>query len=125
MYDLPQARLMAPQDDEDDPTIDQVRHVDPREEWGPPLEDLQLVEVGSISSSELLGEEEESSEDSTRPPTSVAEPGESVAADNLPEGAPEFVGLEPAGSKGAHEGNAGGVAYRATELCWCCMRIMS
>ena len=72
VYGLPQARLTAPQEDEDEACR-------PKRGLGPT--DLQLLEVGSISSSELLEEDEESSEDSTRPPTSVDELDSSNAPD--------------------------------------------
>ena len=114
VYDLSQARVPMPQDEEDDPTLDQVRHVDFREDWGPPLQDLQLQEAASSSSSEWYGSDE-SRVDTTRPPTSDMEPHSPVSLRGPLEGDAEFAGSEPARNETDHEGRAGHVAYRALD----------
>ena len=114
VYDLSQARVPMPQDEEDDPTLDQVRHVDCREDWGPPLQDLHLQEAASSSSSEWYGSDE-SRVDTTRPPTSDMEPHSPVSLRGPLEGDAEFAGSEPARNEADHEGSAGQVAYRALD----------
>ena len=55
-FNVVRALAEAAQEEEegDDLAIDAMRHVDPREEWGPMPEDLQVgMEVASVSSSDL------------------------------------------------------------------------
>ena len=67
------AEAIQEEDEGDDPTIDAVRHVDPREEWGPMPEDLQQgMEVASISSSDLSIPSESTSAASTGASSAVA-----------------------------------------------------
>ena len=100
VYDISQARLQGPElEGEDDPTIDQIRHVDPNEEVGSPLQDVQLWEVASTHSSEA-SVEGESTEDSTRLSAASINSGE-VSGDGLP----TELGLDSADEELAGVGN--------------------
>ena len=118
VYDISQARWQPPmQENDDDPTIDQVQHVDvdPRKDYGPQLQDLQLWEVASVSSSDLLGEGSESSEESTRLSTEVDGAMDVPGIMEPPEGEPEVADVELAGTEGAYGSSSGGVGYRALD----------
>ena len=107
VYDIAQAQLRAApeEEEEDDPAIDQVRHVDPQEEWGPWPQEVDLgLELGSDASSDLS-----SSSDGT-PLTSTGMP---VSSGPSGEGDEEIGGAPP--ELAPPEQGIGGVSYRAVD----------
>ena len=107
-HGLAHARAEVPEDPEDDPGIDEVRHVDPREEWGPMPQDLHLgAEVASISSSEPVGSLESTSIESTGVDSEEGSGLEQVSS----------AGVSNLEAHSGREGNnpEGGVSYRAVD----------
>ena len=107
VYDIAQAQVRAAPEaeEEDDLAIDQVRHVDPQEEWGPWPQEVDLgLELGSDGSSDLSSSSDGTLLASTGVPVSSGPSGE---VDEEIGGAPPEVGPPEQG--------VGGVSYRAVD----------